>query len=227
MTNGTAAGNIPSVIFTAQWTANTTTGGTTGGGGGGGTTSIAPAPAPAETTILPPEVPLAEPTATAAPVRPVAAARPAAPEAEAIVEEVEEPEVPLAGAEEPEEEEEPVLAEVEESEVPLASGDSWALLNLLLMILTVAGGVITTAGIMRKKEDEYEDEDGKNGRILRLISVVPAVVSAVVFFLTENLGSPMVFVDRMTVVMICITVVEAAVMLLVYREKALAKNTEK
>lgn len=109
---------------------------------------------------------------------------------------------------------------MEEPEVPLASGTHWALLNLLLMILTVIGGVAATAGAARKKEEQ-------NSRMLYLLGIVPAVVSAVVFFLTERIGSPMVFVDKMTVIMTCITVVEAAVMVLAYRNKALARDDER
>lgn len=54
-----------------------------------------------------------------------------------------------------------------------------------------------------------------------------SIVSAVVFFLTERIGSPMVFVDKMTVIMTCITVVEAAVMLLAYRGKVSAEHADR
>lgn len=214
VTNGIATGNIPSVIFTAQWTANPTT------GGGGGTTPVTTPPAPEVVPIAAPAVPLAAPA--------VVAATPAAPEVEEPAVEVEDEEVPLAAPEEPEEEEEAPLVEMEEPEVPLASGAQWALLNLLLMILTVIGGVVMAIGATRKKEeyDEDNEESRKNSRLLHLFGIVPAIVSAIVFFLTEDMRSPMVFVDKMTVTMICITVVEAAAIVLAYRARFAAKNEQ-
>ncbi|MBD5395792.1 MAG: hypothetical protein HDR71_16360 [Lachnospiraceae bacterium] len=123
-------------------------------------------------------------------------------------------EVPLANTE---------LVEVEDEEVPLASGENWALLNLLLMMITVIAGGIMVIGAVHSRKEEYGNNSHNN---LKLFGIIPAVVSVVVFFLTENIGSRMVFVNKMTLIMLCITVFQAVVMVLSYRKKALINNAE-
>jgi uncharacterized repeat protein (TIGR02543 family) len=114
---------------------------------------------------------------------------------------------------------------ISERETPLSGGTTaaWALLNLLLTILT---GIIMIALLIgyftgRKREEEdrrtnrdryrnqYEDESKlKRKGFLRLLSFIPLIVAVIVFILTEDMRNPMVFVDRWTIWMAVIAAVQ-------------------
>ena len=82
-------------------------------------------------------------------------------------------------------------------------------------------------GYLGKKNKEATDEDGnvildENGEATleytlkkkgfwRLFSLVPAIVAIIVFILTENMRLPMVLVDRWTLLMLVIALVQVAV----------------
>lgn len=51
----------------------------------------------------------------------------------------------------------------------------------------------------------------KRKGIIRLLSVVPTVVSIIAFISTENIWNPMVWVDKWTVLMMVIAIVQAIV----------------
>ncbi|MBP6161350.1 MAG: hypothetical protein KA485_00250, partial [Clostridia bacterium] len=119
---------------------------------------------------------------------------------------------------------------IPDPETPLAGGKSWALLNLLLTILTGIIMLVLWIGYFtskkRKDEDEEtetvesetgdEDEDKdslKRKGILRLLSLIPFVVAVIVFILTEDMRNPMVFVDRWTILMAAIALVQAVLAL--------------
>lgn len=166
-----------------------------------------------------------EPTPlTPTPVGPVAPAAPVAPVTPVTppTVEVEDPQVPLA--------ENPglvagPLAEAGDDEVPLAVRAGWSLVNLLLTIFTALAAAWQL--ISRKKKDENEDEentqnaqtteeedqDNRRSR-LRLLSLVPAVGSVLLFIFNENLRNPMILVNRLTVVMVMIAAVQVALMVL-------------
>ena len=161
---------------------------------------------------------------TPTPVGPVAPAAPVAPVTPVTppTVEVEDPQVPLA--------ENPglvagPLAEAGDDEVPLAVRAGWSLVNLLLTIFTALAAAWQL--ISRKKKDENEDEentqnaqtteeedqDNRRSR-LRLLSLVPAVGSVLLFIFNENLRNPMILVNRLTVVMVMIAAVQVALMVL-------------
>lgn len=198
-----------------------------------GALTIEPAPTapPAPTTPPAPEqtpdpgTP-AGPAATPAPpaaVIPAPAAPPAGPAA--VVppeEEIPDEDVPLAQT--PEAEPEPSAAPAEEEipddEVPLAAGagGAWALLNLLLALLTVLGSaLLLVTWAMGKRHRELEDETEQQRRrhgLMRLVSLMPAIASVIAFLLTEDMRLPMVFADKWTLLMAIIALVELAVMFL-------------
>lgn len=183
------------------------------------------------TTPTTPEEPVEEePTVptTPATVTPAAGVGPAdepVDEAEEVeeVEEVviEDDETPLASADE---------VVIEEDAVPLAAvvdnDAAWALLNLILAVLTAAISVILLIGyfINRKsKEDEEDDEivdedeeeenKRKNKGLFRLLSIIPALVAIIAFILTEDMTNPMIIIDRWTIVMLIIALVQLVVAL--------------
>lgn len=133
-----------------------------------------------------------------------APAAPAAPE-----EELEEPEAPLAGPENtPAPSATPEPEELEEPEAPLAGPEesAWALINLLLALVTLLGGALTLLGLF-----------GKRGS-MRLASILPALGAPIAFLLTENLRGPMAFTDRWTLLMAVIALVQLALSVLAHKQ---------
>ena len=133
-------------------------------------------------------------------------------------EEIPEETVPLAPPE-----------EIPDEPVPQAAGPAWALINLILSILTVLASLLLLVGYFGKKEEEAQDENGNpildaEGNSLmnnikkrggwRLASLVPAILSVIAFLLTENMRNPMILVDRWTLLMVIIAVAQVLVMLL-------------
>ena len=182
-----------------------------------------------EPTVTPTEnpTPLVLPTTPATPTTPTAPTTPAGPtvtaapeeevEAPAEEEEVPEEQTPLA----PEAGEEESIGE---AQTPLAGGDAaWALLNLILTILTVLGSVILLVGYLGKKRKE--DEEGNEEYTVkkhggwRLASLIPAIGAIIAFILTEDMSLPMVFVDRWTLLMVIIAVIQIVVAVLSLKDK--------
>lgn len=186
----------------------------TGGGGTGGGGTPDPTPTPTPTAVLP-IAPTVIPAATPTPTAPAET-----PEAEPV-EAIEDAETPLANDETPTE---PEAVKIEEEEVPLASGRSWALLNLILAILTVVVSVVLLVGyFFGKKKDQEEDdeiqtyqdeEELKRKGLARILSILPAVVSVIFFILTENMRNPMIFVDKWTLWMVVFAIANVALAIL-------------
>ena len=135
-------------------------------------------------------------------------------------EELEDEEAPLASGEEGE--------ELEDEEAPLAApaGAAWALLNLILAILTALGSVLLLIGYIGKKKKEEENENGENVEytvkkkgVWRVLSLIPGIGAIVAFILTENMRNPMVFTDRWTLLMVIIAVIQVIVAILAKKEK--------
>lgn len=106
-----------------------------------------------------------------------------------------------------------------EEEVPLAGEErsgSWALLNFALMNLAIFESVMLLIGyfVDTKKEEEEEDEENEEKRklnkklLFRIISLPIAAVSLIVFLLTEDISLPTAMVDKYTLVMLLIAVVQ-------------------
>ena len=116
--------------------------------------------------------------------------------------------------------------DIADEPTPLAMGGAWALVNLILTVLTVLGSVMLLVGYIGKKQKEREDEDGnvilnaegeaemddiKKKGGWRLASILPAVAAVIAFILTENMRLPMVLVDKWTLLMIVIALVQLLV----------------
>ena len=176
------------------------------------------APAQEETTPVPEET--ATPTATGQRVTTPALAD-ANPEVE-----VEDDVVPLAQTvlddaddeEETEEPTEPEIEEIKDEMVPLAGGEngSWALLNFALMILGVFESLMLLIGyfINTEKESDEEEKKLKKKGIMRLLSIPIAIAAVVVFCLTEDITLKTAFVDKWTILMAVIAVVQTVVVAL-------------
>ena len=168
---------------------------------------------PAPTTPVRRITPAAQPTPapTAAPTAQPADSQPAKAESEPEV--IEDEETPLA---------------------PMATG-AWALVNLILMLLTVLASLLLLLGYLGKKKYAKEDDYGNalhdaNGNEIidytrnkkgfwRVASLIPAVAAVIAFVLTENMRLPMIMVDRWTLLMVIIAVVQLIVAVLCKKKK--------
>ncbi len=205
-------------------------------------------PGDAPTAIDPtPAVPVAPTPAVsvaAAPaITPVAPTVPVeqAPEDEPEEEEIGDDDAPLAAPEEAEgtdapEGEEPTV--IDDDDTPLAAmgegaGRSWALLNLILTVLTALISLLMLTfyfyGKRRQGEDEErqymhsaqdgEEEELKRKGLVRLLSTLPAVLALITFILTEDMRNPMIFVDKWTLLMLLYAVVNAALAILSIKKR--------
>ena len=130
-------------------------------------------------------------------------------------------------------------ATIPNDEVPLAAPAlplHWALVNLLLTILTVIIMLllmVTYFTNKRDKEEEDKEEDSERDRekvkrkgIFRLAAVVVAIISVVVFILTEDMRLPMVLIDRWTLLMAIIALIQVVVALISKKKYEEAEEVE-
>nr|WP_297864231.1 InlB B-repeat-containing protein [uncultured Acetatifactor sp.] len=183
-------------------------------------TTQEPAPVP---VVVPPAaaIPAAAPTPQVVPVAPTQPATPAAPEEEEEpVTVIDDPTPPLAAPEETvtPEEEEPAIVELEDEELPLAAGNgrAWALVNFALMNLAVFETLMLLIGyfVNTRKDEEEKKEKLKKKGLMRLISLPIGIISIIAFCLTEDISLPTGFVDRWTLLMAIIAIVQTVVVVL-------------
>ena len=124
---------------------------------------------------------------------------------------------------------EPEPEVIEDEETPLAPmpTGAWALVNLILMLLTVLASLLLLIGYLGKKKHTERDEYG-NERIdytrnkkgfWRVASLIPAVAAVIAFVLTENMKLPMIMVDRWTLLMAVIAVLQLIVAVMSKKQK--------
>jgi hypothetical protein len=186
-----------------------------------------PAPTAAPTaapTLAPSAVPTAAPTAAPVPtpapthvVRrasvPTAVPAPtaAAPNAPAVT--VDEENTPLAPDSETSQ---PLSQTIDDLQAPLAGG-SWALINFAIMNLTIFEALMLLIGYFVNPKHAAGEKDApqlKKHGLLRALSLPVGIVSAVAFCLTENIHLTVVFVDRWTLLMAVIALVQTILVVL-------------
>ena len=189
--------------------------------GGGGGSSSTPTPAPEQTptpTPAPVIVPPAPaPAPTPAPARRITPAATATPT----------PAPTAKPTETKQPEPEPEVIEDEETPLaPMPTG-AWALVNLILMLLTVLASLLLLIGYLGKKKHTERDEYGnkrtdytrnKKG-FWRVASLIPAIAAVIAFVLTENMKLPMIMVDRWTLLMAVIAVLQLIVAVMSKKQK--------
>ena len=183
--------------LTVTSSGSSSSGGSSSGGGSSSTPTPAPEQAPTPTPV--PVIVPAAPTPAPTPVRRVAPAATATPAPTA------KPTETIAESEPPKAESEPEVIEDEETPLaPMANG-KWALVNLVLMILTVLASLLMLLGVIGKKR-------GRNNKSFwRIASLIPAIGALAAFVLTENMKLPMAMVDRWTLLMVIIAVLQLIV----------------
>ena len=170
-----------------------------GSSSGGSSSTPTPAPEQAPTPTPVPGIVPAAPAPAPTPVRRVAPAATATPAPTA------KPTETIAESEPPKAESEPEVIEDEETPLAPMAGGAWALVNLVLMILTVLASLLMLLGVIGKKR-------GRNNKSFwRIASLIPAIGALAAFVLTENMKLPMAMVDRWTLLMVIIAVLQVIV----------------
>lgn len=173
---------------------------TIGTSGGGGGTTPTPNPNPNPT-------PVPVPVEPETPVTPVAPVTPDEEEEEpAEVEDIEDEETPQASPDTDADKEEDKTENIEDEETAQAGAPgegNWALLNLILMVLTVVAGLVMLALRFARKTG-----------MAHLLGIVPAIVALVAFFVTEDMSLPMAMTDKWTLIMALIAVVQVVLLVL-------------
>ena len=100
--------------------------------------------------------------------------------------------------------EEAPAVEIIDEPAPLAATAAWALLNLILTIITGLVMIWLFISYLFKKKDEDEDDPDKDENVkkhfgIRLISIIATVVAIIVFILTEDMTLPMQWTDKWTI----------------------------
>ena len=159
------------------------------------------------------------PAAPAAPAEAQTAENTPAAYAEVQTAEITEQGTPMAAAPE---------AYIADSDAPLAANNTWALLNLIMTVITGLISAVLLVGYFGKKDDEEEEnEDAETKRkgIVRLASLIPAAGAIIAFILTEDMTNMMVLTDRWTILMAVILLIQAVTAILAKKEKAESEET--
>ncbi len=179
-----------------------------------------PTPVVAAVATASPE-PTAVATATAAPVVSAATAAPTDDTLEDVT--IEDEAVAL--------EDGGLWATLQDMALPLAgllsTGDSWALVNLILAVVTVAVSIVLIVGYFlgRKAKDEDDEAEAAQGAsdadatttkrnnkgFARAFSAVPALVAAYLFIMTQDMTMPMAYIDKWTLAMVLIALIQVFV----------------
>jgi amino acid transporter len=109
--------------------------------------------------------------------------------------------------------------EIEDRDPPFSPGGSsaWALLNLILTIVTALLMIfLFITYIMKRKEDDDDENDEivKKHLGVRLISIIVTIGAIILFVLTEDMTLPMSFMDRYTLWHAVIAVVQIVIAVL-------------
>lgn len=114
-----------------------------------------------------------------------------------------------------------VPTKIKSNSLPLAAPEHyWALLNLLLALITcLIAFLLVIFGILNKNEED-EETKVKNKWLARIISIGVGILSLIIFFLTEDMNNPWIWVDNWTWLMAIILLINIIVAIL-------AKHKEK
>ena len=122
---------------------------------------------------------------------------------------------------------------IEEASVPTAEAEtnllSWALVNLICVIMTILTALAMLISFIFKKNEENENEEEKaeneeekqeyRRNKAKVLGIIPAVASVIIFILTEDMRNPMVLTDRYTILMIVIVIVNLILAILSENKK--------
>lgn len=102
-------------------------------------------------------------------------------------------------------------------EVPLTAPTeigAWALINLLTVLANFVIAIILLLMIYINNRKEDEETEVKNKVFRRICTLIIAIISAIIFLITEDITLPMVLVDKWTILMIIILIINIIITIL-------------
>lgn len=119
------------------------------------------------------------------------------------------------------------VEKVEKDKTPLSKGtQSWALINLLCVIATIVLILFIFLGKRKKEEEEEEEITSYQRRNWTKVSgVVIALVSLIAFIITEDMTLPMILIDKWTIMMALILLVQCVNLYLTKKWKEDSEDT--
>ena len=131
------------------------------------------------------------------------------------------------------------LTTIEEGEAPLVGSfknihvapptEKWALLNLIIALLTLALGIILLFVRQKKKEDDNEGaykEDKKDIRNFKILSLFIGILAIIVFLFTEDITLEMQLIDKWTIIMLLLFIDQLFAALIIHKEAKGSKKDE-
>lgn len=109
---------------------------------------------------------------------------------------------------------EPISATISNTKTPLIAPKeegAWAFINLLAVLANFIICIFLLVMIFINNRKEDDETEVKNRILGRICSLIIAIVSGIIFLLTEDMSLPMVWVDQWTVLMICTFVLQLIV----------------
>lgn len=95
---------------------------------------------------------------------------------------------------------------IEDDATPEVVGRSWALINLIASLIGMLLAIVLLFAKHDKEEEDEDDSEKTNEferkRIYKVLGALLAIISIIVFLLTENITLPMKLVDKYTLLMI-------------------------
>lgn len=95
-------------------------------------------------------------------------------------------------------------------EIPFAAPTEngvWALINLLTVLANFVIAIILLLMIYINNRKEDEETEVKNKVFRRICTLIIAIISVIIFLITEDITLPMVLVDKWTILMIIILII--------------------
>ena len=101
---------------------------------------------------------------------------------------------------------------IKEVATPQAAPEgAWALLNLILTIVSCIIAIILIFTKKKSENEEYTDEEKKDIRGIKrfkIYSILISIISIIAFILTEDMTLPMILIDKWTILMAIFTIIE-------------------
>ena len=118
------------------------------------------------------------------------------------------------------------IAQITDQQTPKSHGaveNQWAVLNLIAVMLSL---ILAIALLLSKRNKEDEDMRTRR-RWTKVVAIIIAVVSIVIFVVTENIFLPMKLTDQYTIIMLGLSLIQIVMTIIgrKYKDNGQLKQT--
>ncbi|WP_278560358.1 hypothetical protein [Coprobacillus cateniformis] len=118
------------------------------------------------------------------------------------------------------------IAQITDQQTPKSHGaveKQWAVLNLIAVMLSL---ILAIALLLSKRNKEDEDMRTRR-RWTKVVAIIIAVVSIVIFVVTENIFLPMKLTDQYTIIMLGLSLIQIVMTIIgrKYKDNGQLKQT--